>query len=195
MLDRFLHGDIERISPEAPVPVIRLRDTREMLGGVGNVANNIASLGGRAVLVGLAGHDEAGAKLRRMVGGNARIAPALVETTHRPTVCKTRFLAGRQQVVRADEESRAPMLADEETALIGMIDSYVGDAQAVILSDYGKGVLSRSVVSHTIAAARALGIPVFVDPKRDDFWYYPGRHLRDAKRTRNGSGSGRGGRH
>ena len=174
MLDRFLHGDIERISPEAPVPVIRLRDTREMLGGVGNVANNIASLGGRAVLVGLVGADEAGAKLRRIVAGNARIVPALVETAHRPTVCKTRFLAGRQQVVRADEESRAPMLADEEAALIGMIDVHLGDAHAVILSDYGKGVLNRGLVSHTIAAARASGIPVFVDPKRDDFSHYRG---------------------
>lgn len=174
MLDRFLHGDIERISPEAPVPVIRLRDTREMLGGVGNVANNIASLGGRAVLVGLVGVDEAGAKLQRIVAGNARVVPALVETAHRPTVCKTRFLAGRQQVVRADEESRAPLLDDEEAALIATIDTHLGDAHAVILSDYGKGVLSRGVVARTIAAARARGIPVFVDPKTDDFSHYRG---------------------
>src|SRR5580692_2772364 len=137
MLDRFLHGDIERISPEAPVPVIRLRETREMLGGTGNVASNIASLGGRAVLVGLAGEDEAGTKLRRIVAGNTRVVPALVQTAHRPTVCKTRFIAGRQQVVRADEESRAPMHADEQAALIGTIDAHLGHAQAVILSDYG----------------------------------------------------------
>ncbi len=143
MLDRFLHGDIERISPEAPVPVIRLRETREMLGGVGNVASNIASLGGRAVLVGLVGRDDAAAKLRQIVAGRARIVAALVETTYRPTICKTRFVAGRQQVVRADEESRAPMHPDEEAALVHVFDQHIGGAQAVILSDYGKGVLSR----------------------------------------------------
>jgi D-beta-D-heptose 7-phosphate kinase/D-beta-D-heptose 1-phosphate adenosyltransferase len=174
MLDRFLHGDIERISPEAPVPVIRLRDTREMLGGAGNVASNIASLGGRAVLVGLLGNDEPGAHLRRILAGNARIVPALVDTSDRPTVCKTRFVAGRQQVVRADEESREDLTATEEAALIETYDRHLPGAQAVILSDYGKGVLSPGVVAHTIAASRARGIPVFVDPKTDDFTIYRG---------------------
>jgi len=174
MLDRFLHGDIERISPEAPVPVIRLRETREMLGGAGNVANNIASLGGRAVLVGLAGDDEAGTKLRRIVAGNARIVSALAATAHRPTVCKTRFIAGRQQVVRADEESRAPMHPSEEAALIDAIDAHLGSAQAVILSDYGKGVLSRGLVAQIMQAARARDVAVFADPKTDDFSHYRG---------------------
>jgi D-beta-D-heptose 7-phosphate kinase/D-beta-D-heptose 1-phosphate adenosyltransferase len=174
MLDRFLHGDIERISPEAPVPVLRLRETREMLGGAGNVANNIASLGGRAVLVGLVGDDEPGARLRRILAGNALILPALVATAHRPTVCKTRFIAGRQQVVRADEESTDGLLADEEAALIAAVDTHLPAVQAVILSDYGKRVLSGAVVGHVIAAARARGVPVFVDPKTDDFTDYRG---------------------
>jgi D-beta-D-heptose 7-phosphate kinase/D-beta-D-heptose 1-phosphate adenosyltransferase len=174
MLDRFLHGDIERISPEAPVPVIRLRETREMLGGAGNVASNIASLGGRAVLLGLAGDDEPGARLRRIMGGNERIVSALVGTAKRPTVCKTRFIAGRQQVVRADEESGDGLTADEEAALIAGFDTHLPDAQAVILSDYGKGVLSRAFVSHAIAASRGRGVPVFVDPKTDDFTDYRG---------------------
>jgi D-beta-D-heptose 7-phosphate kinase/D-beta-D-heptose 1-phosphate adenosyltransferase len=174
MLDRFLHGDIERISPEAPVPVLRLRETREMLGGAGNVANNVASLGGRAVLVGLVGDDEPGARLRRILGGNGLILPALVATAHRPTVCKTRFIAGRQQVVRADEESTDGLLADEEAALIAAVDTHLPAVQAVILSDYGKRVLSGAVVGHVIAAARARGVPVFVDPKTDDFTDYRG---------------------
>src|SRR5271156_4828814 len=118
MLDRFLQGDIERISPEAPVPVIRLRATREMLGGAGNVASNIASLGGRAVLVGLVGADAAGAKLRQILAGQARIESALVETARRPTVSKTRFIAGRQQVVRADEESSDTLYDDEAAAVM-----------------------------------------------------------------------------
>ena len=174
MLDRFLHGDIERISPEAPVPVLRLRETREMLGGAGNVANNIASLGGRAVLVGLVGDDEPGARLRRILGGNGLIVPALVKTAQRPTVCKTRFIAGRQQVVRADEESTDGLHGDEEAALIAAVVAHLPAVQAVILSDYGKGVLSGAVVRHVIAAARARGVPVFVDPKTDDFTDYRG---------------------
>ena len=174
MLDRFLHGDIERISPEAPVPVIRLRGTKDMLGGVGNVASNIASLGARAVLVGLVGADDAAAKLRHILAEDPRIVTGLVETPHRPTICKTRFVAGRQQVVRADEESRAPVLPDEEAALIAAIDAHMGAAQAVILSDYGKGVLGQAVVAHAISAAKAAGIPVFVDPKTDDFTLYRG---------------------
>jgi D-beta-D-heptose 7-phosphate kinase/D-beta-D-heptose 1-phosphate adenosyltransferase len=174
MLDRFLHGEIERISPEAPVPVIHLRETREMLGGAGNVASNIASLGGRAVLVGLVGADEAGARLRAIVAARGAIAPALVETRHRPTVCKTRFVAGRQQVVRADEESRAPLHAEEEAALIAALRAGIAGAQAVIFSDYGKGVLSATVLAAGMAAAREAGVPVFVDPKSDDFSRYRG---------------------
>lgn len=172
MLDRFIHGDIERISPEAPVPVIRLRETREMPGGAGNVANNIASLGGRAVLLGLIGADEPGARLRAIL--RPGVIPALVETRHRPTVCKTRFVAGRQQVVRADEESRAPLERVEEDALRAAFDAALPGAQAVILSDYGKGVLSPGFTAHAIAASRARGVPVFVDPKSDDFTQYRG---------------------
>ncbi len=114
MLDRFVHGDIDRISPEAPVPVLRLRHTREMPGGAGNVAANIASLGGRAILVGLVGLDEAGARLRQLLAAQPRLAAGLVASAHRPTICKTRFIAGRQQVVRADDESAAALFADEE---------------------------------------------------------------------------------
>jgi D-beta-D-heptose 7-phosphate kinase / D-beta-D-heptose 1-phosphate adenosyltransferase len=174
MLDRFLHGDIDRISPEAPVPVIRLRQTREMLGGAGNVASNIASLGGRATLLGLVGADDSAAKLRHILETQPGITAALTETPHRPTICKTRFVAGRQQVVRADEESHDPLHPTEIAALITAFDTHLPTAQAVILSDYGKGVLHPTVVAHAIAQARAANIPVFVDPKTDDFSLYRG---------------------
>jgi D-beta-D-heptose 7-phosphate kinase/D-beta-D-heptose 1-phosphate adenosyltransferase len=174
MLDRFLHGDIERISPEAPVPVIHLRQTREMLGGAGNVASNIASLGGKAILVGLVGQDEPGARLNAILAGQAAITSALVHTPDRPTICKTRFIAGRQQVVRADEESRAPLLDHEQSALIAAFEARLPQAHAVIFSDYGKGVLSPAFLAHGIAAARARGVPVFVDPKAEDFARYRG---------------------
>ncbi len=174
MLDRFVHGDIDRISPEAPVPVLRLGRTREMLGGTGNVACNIAALGGRAVLVGLVGGDDAGAVVRRIVGGIAGLSSGLVETRQRPTICKTRFIAGRQQVVRTDEESTAALHGEEEALLLAAIEARLAGAGAVILSDYGKGVLSASLVARVMERARAAGTPVFVDPKSHDFSRYRG---------------------
>jgi D-beta-D-heptose 7-phosphate kinase/D-beta-D-heptose 1-phosphate adenosyltransferase len=174
MLDRFQHGEIDRISPEAPVPVIRLRHVREMPGGAGNVAANIASLGGRATLIGVAGQDAAGDGLCRRLLAQPGVTDALVRTPRRPTICKTRFIAGRQQIVRADDESCDPLHADETAALCAAIDTHLPGVQAVILSDYGKGVLNEAVLAHAIKAARAAGVPIFVDPKSDDFGRYRG---------------------
>ena len=174
MLDRFLSGDVERISPEAPVPVIRLRSSKAMLGGAGNVAHNIATLGGEAVLLGLSGEDEVGRSLHALLAETPGIVPALVTSARRPTTCKTRFLAGRQQVVRADEESSLPMSAAEERRVLAELDELVASAAAVILSDYGKGVLTGRVIAHAVALAEAAGVPVFVDPKTDDFSRYRG---------------------
>lgn len=174
MLDRFQYGDMERISPEAPVPVLRLTRSREMPGGVGNVAHNILSLGGRAILVGLAGDDEAGQALRRLVGAMDRLTDATIVSTSRPTVCKTRFIAANQQVVRTDEESRLPLQPDEEAGLIGAIEAHAGSASVMLLSDYGKGVLSETVIARAIALARRHRIAVFVDPKSRDFRRYRG---------------------
>ena len=118
MLDRFLYGDVDRISPEAPVPVLRLRETRTMLGGAGNVAANIASLGGRAMLLGLVGADDSARLLRQRISDLGGIVPCLVATRRRPTICKTRYLAQRQQVVRADEESALALQPDERADLL-----------------------------------------------------------------------------
>ena len=174
MLDRFLHGDIERISPEAPVPVIRVRETREMPGGAGNVACNIASLGACAVLIGLIGEDDSGARLRRILEQRPGIEPALVASPRRPTICKTRFIAGRQQVVRADDESSARLFPEEAAALMAAVDAHLAGSGALILSDYGKSALEPQVVAHAIATARRAGVPVFVDPKSADFTRYRG---------------------
>ena len=174
MLDRFVYGEMERISPEAPVPVLRLSRTREMAGGVGNVASNILSLGGRAVLVGLVGGDPAGAALRSIVARQGCATSGLVTSSARSTICKTRFIAAHQQVVRTDEESRLALQPDEERALILAIESHVDAAQVLVLSDYGKGVCAPSLLAHAIAAARQRGLPVFVDPKSNDFSRYRG---------------------
>jgi len=174
ILDRFIYGDVERISPEAPVPVLRLRETRTMLGGAGNVANNIASLGGDAVLLGLIADDEAGARLTRQVADIPRITPHFVRSRVRPTIAKTRYIAAGQQVVRADEESSLLVQPEEEAELLEALEQAIGGAKAVILSDYGKGVLSAGVIGRAIGLARARGIAVHVDPKSEDFSTYRG---------------------
>jgi D-beta-D-heptose 7-phosphate kinase/D-beta-D-heptose 1-phosphate adenosyltransferase len=174
MLDRFVQGEVERISPEAPVPVIRLRASKAMLGGAGNVAHNVASLGGEAVLLGLTGADEAGRLLTALVAELPGVVPAFVTCARRPTTCKTRYFAGQQQVVRADEESSAPILPEEEQALLAGLQQAVGTAGAIILSDYRKGVLTPRVIARAIELARASAVPVFVDPKSEDFSRYRG---------------------
>ncbi len=174
MLDRFVHCDMERISPEAPVPILRLRGTREMLGGAGNVASNVAALGGTAVLAGLVGQDAAGDAVRRLLRGVPRLVSAAVDTPSRPTTCKTRFIAVNQQVVRADEESLAAVTAAEEAGLLNAVRAWIGRVGAVVLSDYGKGALAPGLVAQVVGLARAAGVPVFVDPKSPDFTHYRG---------------------
>ncbi len=174
MLDRFVYGDMERISPEAPVPVLRLNRTREMLGGAGNVANNVASLGGRAILVGLIGRDPAGDRLASLLEADPGIRARAIRTADRPTICKTRFIAVNQQVVRTDEESLAPLTGQERDALLPAALEAVAECRAVVLADYGKGVLDGTMIAAVVARARALGIPVFVDPKSADFSVYRG---------------------
>src|SRR6266851_4722847 len=174
MLDRFAYCDSERISPEAPVPVLLLQRTESMLGGVGNVARNIVALGGRAVLIGLLGHDAAGAEVAALVKATPGLVDAHVASARRPTICKTRYIAGHQQIVRVDEEKLHDLDREEEAGLIAAVEHALPEVDAVILSDYAKGTLGPRVVATAIARARALGVPVYVDPKSDDFARYRG---------------------
>lgn len=176
MLDRYLYGQVDRISPEAPVPVVRLRRTRSMPGGAGNVARNVAALGGSATLVGLIGRDPAGAELRERLAGEAGVVDACVASA-RPTSCKMRIVAGTQQVARLDEEQTEPADAEEAAALIAASIAALHGAGIVVLSDYAKGVLTREVVAAVCAAAAAAGVPVLADPKRTDFGHYAGAQL------------------
>jgi D-beta-D-heptose 7-phosphate kinase/D-beta-D-heptose 1-phosphate adenosyltransferase len=174
MLDRFAYCEIERISPEAPVPVLLVRQRRVSLGGAGNVARNIATLGGQAVLLGLVGRDHAGEELQALVGEGSHIVDTLIKSDARPTTCKTRYVAGHQQIMRVDEESTHPIEGAEEKALIAALDEAIGSVDAIVLSDYGKGALSRKILSATMSRARTRRIPVFIDPKHDDFRRYRG---------------------
>src|SRR5262249_40612798 len=131
MLDRFAYCDTERISPEAPVPVLLLKEMRRMLGGAGNVARNIAALGGRAVLMGLFGRDAAAGEVRRLIREIDGLVDANVESACRPTICKTRYLAGHQQLVRVDEEQAHELDAAETGALISTAEQILPDVDAV----------------------------------------------------------------
>ncbi len=173
MLDVYLHGDVDRVSPEAPVPVCRVRDRKDALGGAANVAQNVAALGARVELVAVIGNDAAGARLTQLItalGGDTR---GLVSTT-RPTTTKTRVLARSQQLIRVDEEVDADCTGVEVEALLAAVDRAVADADAVILEDYNKGVLVTAVIERAIAQANAKGIPVVVDPKYRNFFAYRG---------------------
>ena len=173
MLDVYLRGDVDRISPEAPVPVVRVRERRHALGGAANVAQNVAALGARAELVAAVGADVAGDTLRAMLGAIGADPRALVAVA-RPTTTKTRVLARAQQVVRFDEEEDADLVGDEVARLLAAVRRAVDDADALVLEDYNKGVLVTPVITQAIEWAAARGIPVVVDPKYRNFFAYRG---------------------
>ncbi len=173
MLDRFISGGAERISPEAPIAVLAVEGERAMAGGAGNVARNIAALGGSVVLVGLIGDDASGHEITGWLKQEKSIVSDLVVAPGRPTTQKIRYVANRQQLLRVDIEKNhaAEAEADEILARFGR---HLPDVQAVVLSDYGKGLLCDQVLAPAIAAARKAGKPVILDPKRADMRGYDG---------------------
>jgi len=173
MLDVYLRGDVERISPEAPVPVVRVRERRSALGGAANVAQNVVALGARAELVCVVGRDGGGAELRRMLGAIGADGRSVVDAG-RATTTKTRVLARVQQVVRVDEEEDADLAGDDADRLLAAARRAVDDADALVLEDYNKGVLVAGLIEEVIAHARRRGIPVVVDPKYRNFFAYRG---------------------
>jgi D-beta-D-heptose 7-phosphate kinase/D-beta-D-heptose 1-phosphate adenosyltransferase len=178
MLDTWIDGHVERVSPEAPIPVLRIDRRREMLGGAGNVARNIAALGGRAILLGVVGKDDCGRKIMRLADAAGpqpgHIAARLVISKLSPTTHKTRYVAAGQQILRVDEEGAAPVEGAIAARLIEIFESALAEAAAVVLSDYAKGTLAPPVLARVIAAARALDKPVIVDPKARDMSRYRG---------------------
>ncbi len=173
MLDVYLQGDVARISPEAPVPVVRVRERRLALGGAANVAQNVAALGATAELVATVGSDAGAKELRRMLAALGGETRGLV-TARRPTTTKTRVVARAQQVVRVDEEDDEECTPAEVAKLATAVARAVRDADALILEDYNKGVLVPPVIERAITAAREKGIPIVVDPKYRNFFAYAG---------------------
>ncbi|WP_316174275.1 MULTISPECIES: D-glycero-beta-D-manno-heptose-7-phosphate kinase [unclassified Bradyrhizobium] len=179
MLDEFVYGEVSRISPEAPAPVIAVERSEINIGGAGNVARNIASLGARCIFVGLIGDDEAGQQLRAELAREAGIESVLVADRSRPTTRKVRFVSEHfsTHMLRADWERAAPASAAIEQQLIDAILPLIERADIVLLSDYAKGVLTARVIRHAIDAARKAGKRVIVDPKSANFAIYRGVSL------------------
>ena len=173
MLDVYLRGDVERISPEAPVPVVRVRERKYALGGAANVAQNVAAAGASCALIAAAGDDEAGRTLRRMLEDVHPSAGALVQVA-RPTTQKTRVLARSQQVVRFDEEEDAELDEVDADRMLAAVASAVESADALVFEDYNKGVLVPRLIEGAIRVASARGIPIIVDPKYRNFFSYKG---------------------
>ncbi|WP_027576845.1 D-glycero-beta-D-manno-heptose-7-phosphate kinase [Bradyrhizobium sp. WSM1743] len=179
MLDEFVYGEVSRISPEAPAPVIAAQRSEIHIGGAGNVARNVASLGARCIFVGLVGEDEAGARLKAALNEHAGIEGVLVCDPLRPTTRKVRFVSEHfsTHMLRADWEQALPASDDVDTKLIDAILPQIARADIVLLSDYAKGVLTARVIRHTIDAARKLSKPVIVDPKSLNWAIYRGATL------------------
>lgn len=168
MVDRFVYGEVTRMSPEAPIPVLARQRELVMLGASGNVARNVSALGGQAALVGVIGSDSEGREALRLVGEDGRIEGALVTDTARPTTLKTRFVSGGQQLLRVDVEDSGPVSPETSSRLARTIRAVAPGASVIILSDYGKGVVTDDV----IAACRKTGLPVIVDSKARSFNRY-----------------------
>jgi D-beta-D-heptose 7-phosphate kinase/D-beta-D-heptose 1-phosphate adenosyltransferase len=173
MLDVYLRGDVERISPEAPVPVVRVRHRQNALGGAANVAQNVVALGARCELACVVGADASARALRQMLVAIGAPASAIVESS-RPTTTKTRVLARAQQVVRVDEEEDGELEPSDVGRVLAVVRTAVERADAVVLEDYNKGVLVAAVIEEALAIAARRGIPVVVDPKYRNFFAYRG---------------------
>lgn len=174
MLDRYITGTVDRISPEAPVPVVRVEAESSAIGGAGNVAANVVALGAAATVIGCVGSDEDGRVLQGALDRAGVGTAGLVRSDDRPTTVKTRVLARHQQVVRVDREETGDVTESAADALAQRIAELAPGCQVLIMEDYNKGVLVPSVIERIGAVAAELGVPTVVDPKRSRFWSYVG---------------------
>ncbi len=172
MLDSYIWGAVERISPEAPVPVINVKKKDFRLGGAANVALNVSSLGAEPVLCALIGNDDDGKKLIQRIEERGISKEGIVTSNDRPTTVKTRVIASHQHVVRVDEESDREVNGTEEKFLLERIEKLLPQCQVVIFEDYDKGVLNESIIEKVVALATKHRIPTIVDPKKRNFLSY-----------------------
>ncbi len=172
MLDRYLWGDVSRISPEAPVPVVEITQEFSRLGGAANVGNNIDSLGGMPYLVGLVGQDNMGKEVLTLLEEKNLPKDGIVVDNSRPTTVKTRVIANGQHVVRTDRESRKPIDLATQKRVEATLQALIPQMDAVIIEDYNKGLIVRDLIQVAIRTAREHNVPILVDPKFDNFLEY-----------------------
>ena len=175
MLDRYLIGSVNRISPEAPVPVLLLKDSQDRAGGAANVAANLNGLGLQTQIIGCIGDDAAGVTLKKIITDSGVDTALVMMSKHRPTISKTRVMSGNQQIVRIDDESAVAFTKEENICLFNNVAKALKEKTAiVILSDYAKGLLSEASCKLIIKQCKILGIPVIADPKGRDYSKYKG---------------------
>ena len=191
MLDHFLWGTVTRISPEAPVPVVEVNDETIRLGGAGNVAHNIHTLGATPVLVGLVGDDQHGHTLIQAIGDEGVDTGGIVTDVDRSTTVKTRVVAHSQQVVRADREDTRELAGKAFQQILEKVEGHLHDVHAVIISDYGKGVITAKILSRILPLAKEKGKFVAVDPKESHFPLYRGVSLITPNQKEAGQAYGR----
>jgi rfaE bifunctional protein kinase chain/domain len=172
MLDSYIWGVVERISPEAPVPIINVKKKDFRLGGAANVALNVLSLGAKPVLCALIGNDDDGKKLLLRLDEQGMSKEGIVISNERPTTVKTRVIASHQHVVRVDEESDHEVSATEEKVLLEKIEKLLPNCEVVIFEDYDKGVLNEKIIAKAVELAKKKNIPTVVDPKKRNFLSY-----------------------
>jgi D-beta-D-heptose 7-phosphate kinase/D-beta-D-heptose 1-phosphate adenosyltransferase len=174
MLDRFVYGQVERISPESPVPVLSISRETSMPGGAGNTLANLRGMGASGAVLSVTGDDADGEELISRMKETGLDPSGIITDDTRPTIVKSRFLAGHQQLLRADFERRVPVSKETEDRLLQTAEKIIGGMKAVIISDYGKGMLTPRVVKGLIDLAHKKSIPVIVDPKGNDYSRYKG---------------------
>jgi len=177
ILDRYVSGEVTRVSPEAPIPILTARSAEERLGGAGNVAANLVAMGAEVDVAGVVGDDGWGRALRDLLEKQGIETGACTVDPSRPTIRKTRMMSGAHQMLRVDNEDSRPISGKTSEDLVGLLPARVARARAVVLSDYGKGCLNRDVIAVVVKAARAAGVPVLVDPKGEDYSRYRGATL------------------
>ena len=190
MLDRYVYGRVERVSTEAPVPILAVEREVALPGGAGNVVRNLTALGAAVAFVSVVGDDQAGSDLTGLIGGQPGVEPWLLVQGGRATTTKTRFIAAGQQVMRADHESPSPIQQRLADRLVRIAADAIAATSVMVLSDYHKGVLSGDTPKRLIAAARAAGRRVVVDPKGADYGRYAGADVITPSRAELAKASG-----
>ncbi len=173
MLDRFVYGQVERISPESPVPVLRMNRDFTVIGGAGNVARNISSLNANVIFIGVIGNDNAGSILKNHLDALPNTQSTLIVEPNRQTIQKTRFIAQGQQLLRLDEETPIPCALATEQKILELCERYIPKSQALVLSDYNKGIFSKDLCEQLIKLAHGR-LPIIVDPKGRNYQQYKG---------------------